>query len=270
MRLEAVTHRYGDVDVLQDVDLDLDGHVVVHGPNGSGKSTLLRIVAGAAEPTRGRVVDRPRHVAYLPERFSPPAALRADDYLRRTARVLGLSPADATRRTTDLLGRLDLRPGPSARLGALSKGNRLKVGLAHAFCAPVGLVVLDEPRDGLDAAASAVLGELVDEAVGRGAVVVRAVHDDVSPGAVHLRVGGGRVQVMAGRSQGVRVRVRDAGGAVRTLVLDPAERDATLLRVLQAGGSVLEVRSAEGSPVAGASTPADLDPARPGDHGVTW
>jgi ABC-type Mn2+/Zn2+ transport system ATPase subunit len=251
VRLVAVTQRYGDVDVLADVDLEIVGHVVVRGPNGSGKSTLLRIAAGALEPTAGSVVGRPRHVGYVPERFSPPASMRADAYLRRTGRLLGLDATASARRADALLERLDVRPGPRARLGVLSKGNRLKVGLAHAFLAPVDLVVLDEPRDGLDERASAVLAELVDEALARGATVLRATHDDVAPGAVQLRVGGGRVVTdrgPTGRDGGtprLAARVRDADGTTRTLVLADDERDAALLDVLLAGGSVLDVRPAD-------------------------
>ncbi len=262
MRFVAVTQRYDDVDVLADVDLDLEGYVVVRGPNGSGKSTLLRIAAGAVEPTAGRVEGRPRHVGYVPERFSPPAGMRADTYLRRTGRLLGLDAAASASRADALLRRFELRPGPAARLGTLSKGNRLKVGLAHAFLAPVGLVVLDEPRDGLDDAAAAVLGDLVDEALARGATVLRAAHDDVAPDATVLRVGGGTVTVeraapgavasgarTGGAGEGphveVTARVREPDGTERTLTLTGAERDAVLLDVLSRGGSVLEVRPAD-------------------------
>jgi ABC-type Mn2+/Zn2+ transport system ATPase subunit len=260
VRLVAVTQRYGDVDVLADVDVELEGYVAVRGPNGSGKSTLLRIAAGALEPTSGRVVGRARPVGYVPERFSRPGTMRADEYLRRTGRILGLDADGAARRTDALLDRLDLRPGPRARLGAPSQGNRLKVGLAHAFLAPVGLVVLDEARDGLDEAASAELAALIDEAVARGATVLRATHDDVTPGALSLRVGGGRVvREVAGRPGVDTTGPRDGHGAVvalvrepdgteRALVLAAADRDSALLAVLSRGGSVLDVRPAPGAP----------------------
>ncbi len=262
VRLVAVTQRYGDIDVLADVSLELEGYVAVRGPNGSGKSTLLRIAAGALEPTSGRVVGRPRHVGYVPERFSPPGTLRADEYLRRTGRILGLDVAEAARRADALLDRLDLRPGPRARLGSLSKGNRLKVGIAHAFLAPVGLVVLDEARDGLDEAAATELAALVDEALARGATVLRATHDDVTPGALSLRVGGGRVvREGAGRSghdtpDGARpdvvaALVREPDGTTRTLVLAAEDRDAALLAVLTRGGSVLDVRPARSAAASG-------------------
>ncbi|MGC5165181.1 ATP-binding cassette domain-containing protein [Luteimicrobium sp. DT211] len=268
MRFLAVTQRYDDVDVLAHVDVELAGHVVVRGPNGSGKSTLLRIAAGALEPTAGRVVGRPRHVGYVPERFSPPPGMRADAYLHRTGRLLGLDADAAARRAGVLLERFAVRPRRDARLGDLSKGNRLKVGLAHAFLAPVDLVVLDEPRDGLDDDAAAVLDELVGEAVARGATVLRAAHDDVATGATVLWVGGGRVVVEpahgdAGAADGdlpfadgeVAALVREPGGTTRTLVLAAGERDAALLDVLRRGGSVLAVRPT----AARAPHPADED-----------
>jgi biotin transport system ATP-binding protein len=57
IRLEGVSHRYGERWVLRDVDLELaERRIGVVGANGSGKSTLARLLNGLVVPTSGRVL----------------------------------------------------------------------------------------------------------------------------------------------------------------------------------------------------------------------
>jgi ABC-2 type transport system ATP-binding protein len=74
----------------------------------------------------------------------------------------------------ELVGRLDL--DPSRRFGALSKGNRQKVGLVQAFQHDPDLLLLDEPTTGLDPLVQREFLRLVAEAAGRGAAVLFSSH----------------------------------------------------------------------------------------------
>src|SRR6056297_3664218 len=73
---ENITHEYGDLSVLEDVDIAVKPGAVtaIVGPNGTGKTTLLRILLGHLSPTDGEVrymgpeVDRP--IGYLPQQPS--------------------------------------------------------------------------------------------------------------------------------------------------------------------------------------------------------
>ena len=58
VRLEGVTKRYGDVEAVAGIDLDIgDGEFFsMLGPSGSGKTTTLRMIAGFELPTDGRVL----------------------------------------------------------------------------------------------------------------------------------------------------------------------------------------------------------------------
>jgi putative spermidine/putrescine transport system ATP-binding protein len=58
LTLEGVTHRFGDVTAVDDIDLDIAGGelVALLGPSGCGKSTLLRSVAGFIAQSEGRVL----------------------------------------------------------------------------------------------------------------------------------------------------------------------------------------------------------------------
>ena len=57
LRLEGVSHHYGDVEVIRNIDLAIpEGRIVcIVGPSGCGKSTLLRFLGGLERPTVGRV-----------------------------------------------------------------------------------------------------------------------------------------------------------------------------------------------------------------------
>jgi ABC-2 type transport system ATP-binding protein len=149
---------------------------VVTGGNGSGKTTLLRIVAGASQPTRGRVLGRPAAVAYVPERLPAHGPMTAAEYLGHLGRIRRLPPAAVRERSAELFGLLGLAPGPDVPMSALSRGNAQKVAVAQAFLAPAGLLVLDEPDAGLDPPAAAVLAGLLRQATGRGAAVLVSAH----------------------------------------------------------------------------------------------
>ena len=59
LRLEAVSHAYGEVAVLEDISLEIpQGNIVcVVGPSGCGKSTLLRLIGGLEKPASGRIMQ---------------------------------------------------------------------------------------------------------------------------------------------------------------------------------------------------------------------
>ena len=59
LHLESITHRYGDMLVLEGIDLEIeDGQIVcVIGPSGCGKSTLLRFIGGLEQPDSGNILQ---------------------------------------------------------------------------------------------------------------------------------------------------------------------------------------------------------------------
>lgn len=156
--MRGLTKSYGGEPALADIDLDVPPGVVFGylGPNGAGKTTTIRMLAGLMRPTRGSVRvagadvvrDRAaaqRHIGYLPGQFVAYPDLTAERYLTYLARLRGdVRPAVLHA----LVERLHL--DTAARIGAMSHGNRQKVGLVQAFMSEPDVVVLDEPTQGLD------------------------------------------------------------------------------------------------------------------------
>ena len=173
--LDRVDKRYGRVVVLREVTLHVaPGEVVaVSGRNGCGKSTLLHIAAGLVAPSRGRVVARPAQFAVLPDRFTPPDRMSGRSYLRHHGRMRGLDAVSAVRRAERLAEQLGLVPGLDAPLDRLSQGNARKVQIAQAFIGPVQLLLLDEAAGALDEQGARAVEDLVEEAAGQGAAVLR-------------------------------------------------------------------------------------------------
>ena len=180
MRFEGVGFRYarGAPLVLDGVDAAVGPGevVVVEGRNGVGKSTLLQLAVGVLGPSRGRVVDRPRVVGWVPERFPAEQALTVGRYLRGVAGMRGLSGSAATGAVRRWTGRLGIDGFHATRLPDLSKGTAQKVGLAQALLVPPELLVLDEPWEGLDAASRGLVPSIVAEVRGAGGVVLVSDH----------------------------------------------------------------------------------------------
>jgi ABC-2 type transport system ATP-binding protein len=148
--------------------------VVVLGRNGAGKSTLLQIAAGVLRPVRGAVRDRPAVVGWVPERFPADQPFTAGQYLRRMAALRGRPAAGSG--VDAWMERLQLTEHRDTRMTDLSKGTAQKVGLAQALLVPPGLLVLDEPWEGLDAVTRALIPEIVGEVTAAGGLVLISDH----------------------------------------------------------------------------------------------
>jgi ABC-2 type transport system ATP-binding protein len=165
--------------------------IVVLGRNGAGKSTLLQLAAGVLRPSRGVITDRPRTVGWVPERFPTEQPFTAGEYLRRMADVRQVPDPGVVDR---LIERLLLTEHTATRLGDLSKGTAQKVGLAQALLAPPGLLVLDEPWEGLDSVARTLIPQIVAEVTATGGIVLVSDHrGEIAglPDALHWTVADG-------------------------------------------------------------------------------
>ncbi|MEU4551265.1 ATP-binding cassette domain-containing protein [Micromonospora violae] len=255
MRLENVWlryHRRGPW-VLHGVDVRIGpGEVaIVLGRNGVGKSTLLQVAAGVLRPGRGRVTDRPARVGWVPERFPADQPFTVTRYLTGMARVAGLGRAAADEAVSSWTDRLGLSAFRSARLPELSKGTAQKVGLAQAMLRPPGLLVLDEPWEGLDAATRELVPELIDEVLAANGSVLVSDHRGET-----VRLPGARRWLVADGTLSEETPSTDETIAVVEVAVPAARVAGTVARLRAEGHQVLRVR-ADASTVAPQARPAE-------------
>jgi biotin transport system ATP-binding protein len=176
IEMHGVTHRFGDLVVLREVDLVLaERRIGIVGANGSGKSTLARMLNGLVVPTAGRVLvdglDTARDGAAVRRRvgfvFTDPDAqivmpTVAEDVtfsLRRS----GLDRAARADRVADVLRRFGLAGHADHPAHLLSGGQKQLLALAAVLVTEPAVLVCDEPTTLLDARNARRVAELLTD-----------------------------------------------------------------------------------------------------------
>jgi ABC-type multidrug transport system ATPase subunit len=172
LRAVAVARRYGDLEALAPTDLELapGETVALVGANGAGKSTLLAILAGALEPSSGRVEGNAR-IGWVPQRPAHYARLTTRENLELFAELERAAPGAVER----LLARFDL-PADRAS-GDLSIGNRQRLNVALSLLGDPHVLLLDEPTASLDPVQRRRVWEAVDEVRGEGGAICFATQN---------------------------------------------------------------------------------------------
>jgi heme ABC exporter ATP-binding subunit CcmA len=169
--------------------------VALLGPNGAGKTTLLRVLATLLRPTYGRAEVDGLDVATHPEQVRPRLAylshatglypdLTARENLAFAATLYGLAGAEARERVGESLAAVAMETAADQRVSSLSAGMRRRLALGRLLLARPSLVLLDEPYSALDAAAMALVDELVVAWRDAGATVLIASHAAERVGAL--------------------------------------------------------------------------------------
>ena len=180
---------FGDHVALKGVDLQVNrGEVVgLLGPNGVGKSTLVKVLTTLIAPTSGiarvagfDVVREPmevkRRIGYVPESAPLFDALTGAEFLRMVIDLKTLSSRESYRRALELAGVFGVDAALEKQLGAYSKGMRQKVLIIAALVGDPEVLILDEPVDGLDPLAAAVLKSLLRQLAAQRKAVLFCSH----------------------------------------------------------------------------------------------
>jgi biotin transport system ATP-binding protein len=187
IRLDGVSHRYGDRPVLLDLTLELDEpRLAVIGANGSGKSTLARLLNGLVLPSEGTVtvdgMDTRKDGAAVRRRVGfvftdPDAQIVMPTVAEDVAFSLRRRPISAQERAAKVSGiltRFGLEGHADHPAHLLSGGQKQLLALASVLVTEPEILVCDEPTTLLDLRNARVVAELLESLPQR---VVLVTHD---------------------------------------------------------------------------------------------
>jgi ABC-type multidrug transport system ATPase subunit len=192
IRVRELVKRYGQVQALDGVDLDVAPGTVVAlvGPNGAGKSTLVRILATTVLPDAGTASIMGHDVVTEGARARDSLGLMLGNerswYWRLSggrnleffAALYGMRRSAAAARAEELFREVDLADVADRRVGEYSSGMRARLALARALLREPPVLVLDEPTQNLDPVAGANFRDIVLRlSEERGTAVLLTTHN---------------------------------------------------------------------------------------------
>jgi multiple sugar transport system ATP-binding protein len=163
LQLSKVVKRFGGVEVIHGIDLDIrDGEFVVFvGPSGCGKSTLLRMIAGLEDITAGEVrIDGTvvnevpaarRGLAMVFQSYALYPHMSVRKNLAFGLETIGAPKAEITRKVTQAADILRITELLDRKPGQLSGGQRQRVAIGRAIVREPRIFLFDEPLSNLDA-----------------------------------------------------------------------------------------------------------------------
>ena len=185
---EGLTKFYGTQCAVDHIGLDIQkGEIVgLLGPNGAGKSTTLRMLTGYLKPSSGNIIikdyninDNPLEVkkliGYLPESAPLYNEMLAYDYLYYVALIRNIGKDKIESRLKKVAELCGINEAMHKPIGALSKGYKQRVGLAHAMMDDPEILILDEPTSGLDPNQIVEIRDIIKE-IGKEKTVILSTH----------------------------------------------------------------------------------------------
>jgi ABC-2 type transport system ATP-binding protein len=185
IELTNVSRWYGNVVAVNDVTMTLGPGVTgLLGPNGAGKTTLLHMMAGFLAPSRGTVTvnGEPtwrnpavyRHLGLVSEKEAVHGFLSAREFVAASARLHKLpDPEAAAQRVLDLV---EMTGAQDRRIDTYSKGMRQRTRVAAALVHDPGVLLLDEPFNGMDPRQRLHMMELLDRLGLEGRTILFSSH----------------------------------------------------------------------------------------------
>jgi ABC-2 type transport system ATP-binding protein len=278
IKVETLTKKYGGTTAVDDISFTARAGRVTGflGPNGAGKSTTLRIMVSLTPPTSGsatingqRFSDLPNpgvEVGVLLDASAQHAGRTGREILAIAQRTMGLP----SRRVDEMLDRVGLTEAEShRRVRNYSLGMRQRLGIGTALIGDPGVLILDEPANGLDPGGIRWMRDLLrDFADGGGTVLlsshllheIEVVADDI------VVIGNGRIVAQGTKADllhtaGTLVRAHDLDRLARVLagsgvqakpsgdgaLRTDADPDVVGSLAFAGGVALTELRNAEGA-----------------------
>ena len=162
LALNKVCKSYGDLKVLNDIDLQInEGQIVsIIGPSGCGKSSTLRMIAGHESVTEGSILLSGRDISNLPpaqrgtammfQNYALFPHLSVRDNIAFSLKMKGMGVKERHTKAGEMLELVDLTALADRLPDQLSGGQQQRVALARALITRPEVLLLDEPLSALD------------------------------------------------------------------------------------------------------------------------
>ncbi|MDJ0595162.1 MAG: ABC transporter ATP-binding protein [Pleurocapsa sp. MO_226.B13] len=160
LSLDSITKRFGKLEVIKDVTLEVDERefLVILGPSGCGKSTLLRVIAGLEEPTSGsarlegnKIVGPGAERGMVFQKYTSFPWLTVRENVEFGLKVRNIPDRDRRQTVNIMLERVGLKEFQDAYPSTLSGGMQQRLALARTLAVNPRVLLLDEPFGALDA-----------------------------------------------------------------------------------------------------------------------
>lgn len=192
IKLENLSKHFGDLQVLENLDLSIEpgSFVAIVGRSGCGKSTLLRLISGLEQPNKGTVFyDGKVHNKLNEEArfmFQEARLLPWHSVIKNVR--LGLKKNQFPK-ALDALQQVGLEPRANEWPSVLSGGQRQRVALARSLVHEPRLLLLDEPLGALDALTRIEMQSLIERIwLENGFTAILVTHDIAEAVALADRV----------------------------------------------------------------------------------
>lgn len=163
LSLKNVCKRYGNVSVIEDLNLEIQDKefLVLVGPSGCGKSTTLRMIAGLEDISDGEIYigdtlvnklpPKDRNIAMVFQSYALYPHMTVWENMAFSLKLRGRSENEIKKKVGEAAAMLQLEPLLDRKPKALSGGQRQRVAMGRALVRRSGVFLLDEPLSNLDA-----------------------------------------------------------------------------------------------------------------------
>jgi ABC-2 type transport system ATP-binding protein len=185
IEVRQLDKRFGAIHAVRNVSFTVrHGEVLGFlGPNGAGKSTTMKMIAGFLEPTAGTVLvnghdvlEEPikvkSSIGYLPEGAPTYGEMTVQRFLNFIAEIRGLDGNARQQRVDHVVRQIHLEGVLQQTIETLSKGFKRRVGVAQTLLHDPGVLIMDEPTDGLDPNQKFEVRSLIKEMAKEKAIVI--------------------------------------------------------------------------------------------------
>jgi ABC-2 type transport system ATP-binding protein len=241
IEIANLTKRYGDKVAVENLSFEVPPGKVTGflGPNGAGKSTTIRLILGLDRPTAGRIAvngksfTRARRPMRAVGALIDAGAVHGGRTVKSHLLCLAQSNGLPSRRVADVLDMVGLAKVGKKRCKGLSLGMRQRLGIAGALLGDPGILIFDEPANGLDPEGIVWMRNLMRRLASEGRTVLVSSHlmSEMQNTADHLIVIG-RGRLIADQSLPDFIR---GSGALTVRVRSP-QADELGKAVTEAGG----------------------------------